>query len=72
VGDPVGFPVNEGLFFHTTLRGALLSAQANQAFSTVKINAICTHISSLIPQCKTLKSVWKSIFDESGSSCSFA
>jgi hypothetical protein len=66
VGDPVGFSVNEGLFFHTTL-----SAQANQAFSTVKINGICTHTSSLISQCKTLKSVWKSIFDESGSSLLF-
>jgi hypothetical protein len=71
VGDPVGFPVNEGLYFHTTLRGALLSAQANQAFSIVKINGIFTHTSSLIPQYKTLKSVWKSIFDESGSSLLF-
>jgi hypothetical protein len=68
VGDPVGFPVNEALFFHTTLRGAFLSAQASQAFSTVKINGICTHTSSLIRQCMTLKSVFKSIFDESGSS----
>jgi hypothetical protein len=80
VGDPVGFPLSEGLFFHTTLRGALSSAQVNQAFSifsplgktsTVKINGICTHKSGLIPQCKTLKSVGKSVLDESGSSLLF-